>query len=382
MFIPSAGAHTSVRSQTKRVVPQSPSPATTFPRHRNSPSQFHFTPIMSASAWASIPWSSVPSPVDADGKSSIIGWHKRRVPYTPNGTYLQTLDVWIPNSDQQASCPSSAATSNRSQTGPWIVYIHGGAWRDPLVNSSSFEQTATNLLHASTAGELPFAGIVSLNYRLSPHPNHPTDPAPPKDPNASLDAARTVHHPDHIHDTLTALVFLQGLGVANDYILAGHSCGATMAFQVAMNPSRWGLSAGEAPKKPRVVVGLNGLYDLAAFMKKPDESHLKLVSVYDSFTRGAFGDDEKTWAAICPTVVEDWKTEWPEGERIVLVQSRSDSLVPYSQLQLMRQHLEQLAGGIKVDELGASGDHNELWQRGDELADILKQAVLDWKPRT
>lgn len=337
---------------------------------------------MSTSAWASIPWSSVPGPVDADGEPATIGWHKRRVPYTPNSTYLQTLDVWIPNSDQQASCPSSATNSNPSQTGPWVVYIHGGAWRDPLVNSSSFEQAAINLLHsACTAGGMPLAGIVSLNYRLSPHPNHPIDPAPPKDPGASLDAARTVHHPDHILDALAALAFLQGLGVANDYILAGHSCGATMAFQVAMNPSRWGLTAGEAPQKPRVVVGLNGLYDLAAFMKKPDESHLKLVSVYDSFTRGAFGNDEKTWAAICPTVVEDWKSEWPEGERIVLVQSPSDSLVPYSQLQLMRQRLAQSGGAIKVDELRASGDHNELWQRGDELSDILKQVVLDWKPR-
>lgn len=331
-------------------------------------------------AWASIPWASVDSPDQEHVQPSTIGWYKQNVPYVSDGTYLQTLDIWVPTSEVGDQNSPPATYLPNSGSAPWLVYIHGGAWRDPLVSSSSFGLTARTILQGISrdTGRLRLSGMVSINYRLSAHPNHPTDPSP--SPEKGEDPARRSRHPQHICDVLTALHYLQELGIANEYVLSGHSCGATLAFQVAMDSSRWGWDSTATPvRKPRVLVGLNGLYDLAAFIRNPNSSHQALVKVYDAFTRGAFGDDAKIWEAVCPTIVEDWKTEWPEGRKIVLVQSREDSLVPYSQLEIMRDQLLH-SGGDEIDflEIPATRDHNKLWAEGDELADILKRAILEW----
>ncbi|KAK0386866.1 hypothetical protein NLU13_5179 [Sarocladium strictum] len=302
---------------------------------------------MASSSWSSTPW--VPAGA---------AWHKHRVPYKSGGTYLHTVDVW----------------------GPWIVYIHGGAWRDPLVDSSSFENTATKLL---SAHDCKIAGIASVNYPLSSHPNHPTHPAPPKDPSLPVDEARTAKHPEHIIAVLSALAYLQNeVGAAHNYILSGHSCGATLAFQVVMNPERWAAAVPGAvaiPKirKPEIIVGLNGLYDLKYFIDSPPASHEKLLSVYVDFTRGAFGEDETVWKAVCPTAVSDWSAEWPEGKVVVVVQSLEDGLVPYSQTELMKEHLAKCSA-LKVVEMGAGGDHNDLWKVGDELAGIMTKVVAEF----
>lgn len=322
----------------------------------------------------SIPW--------ADAGES---WHKSRVPYLPNSTYLHTLDLWVPKAGNGADADASAAPPAASEiphrAGTWIIYIHGGAWRDPLVDSSSFEATALKIMSASKNDASMIAGIASLNYPLSSHPNHPTHPAPPQDPSLPVDMARTAKHPDHILAVLSALAYLQdSLHVAHDYLLSGHSCGATLAFQAVMDSQRWAVSSGEqkvlapAVRKPKVIVGLNGLYDLPRFIRQPDSSHAALGPVYSDFTKGAFGDDDEVWRQVCPTIVEDWGKEWPEGELIVLVQSREDGLVPYSQTEIMKKRLAEVSS-IRVLELDADGDHNDLWKKGDRLAEILLQAM-------
>ena len=284
---------------------------------------------MSGETWSSVPWQLVCD----DG---VL--HKRRVPYVTGGTYLQTLDIWVPASSndqtrQQGKGVPEITSGIPHRDGLWVVYIHGGAWRDPLVDSSSFESAALTLLGRTAPGDAaPIAGIASLNYRLSQHPNHPTHPSPPKDPAAPLDAARTAKHPDHIRDVLTGLSYLESVGaLSNGYILAGHSCGAYLAFQVVMKQNRWGSDAPIKIRKPEIILGLNGLYNMSAFLDNPDSSHAQLVPIYDAFTNGAFGENKEQWFMTCPMVVEDWEAEWPESKKVVLAQSRTDELVPYSQ---------------------------------------------------
>lgn len=330
---------------------------------------------MSTATFSSIPWVAVQD----DTSTSNTGWYKHRVPYISEGTYLQTLDIWIPATDSTSKEPPSP-DNIPSVPGTWVIYIHGGAWRDPLVDSSSFTATAQNLLRqASTSDVLPIAGIASLNYNLSPHPHHPTHPAPPADPSQSPDPARMAKHPDHIADVLAALAYLQGnLGVAHDYLLSGHSCGATLAFEVVMDRARLGLGEGTpVVARPRVILGLNGLYDLPQFLHAPDVSHEKLAALYETFTRNAFGDEEALWEQVCPGPVKDWKMEWPEAQKVVLVQSKQDTLVPYSQLEGMRESLK--TSTAEVTELEAGGDHNDLWKSGDRLANIIETVLKDWK---
>ncbi|KAJ4112165.1 hypothetical protein NW768_011744 [Fusarium equiseti] len=315
---------------------------------------------MASLLWSSVPW-----------VNSGSSWYKHRVPYSTNATYLHTFDVWAPKTTGGSSIPTDDYIPNNK--GPWIVYIHGGAWRDPLVDSSSFEATALKLLQDQ---DTRISGIVSINYPLSSHPNHPTHPAPPKNPSEPIDIARTAKHPDHIISVLTAISYLQeGLGVAHDYVLSGHSCGATLTFQAVMNADRWAI-AGYVPriKKPSIIAPLNGLYDLAAFIDNPPDSHKPLKPVYVEFTKNAFGDNTEVWKASFPTVVLDWQAEWPEGKAVFIAQSKEDSLVPYSQTELMRAHLERNST-LEIIEMAASGDHNDLWKTADEIVEIMKRAI-------
>ncbi|KAI1066194.1 hypothetical protein LB506_008204 [Fusarium annulatum] len=318
---------------------------------------------MTSQLWSSTPW------VDSGDT-----WHKRRVPYTQDATYIHTLDVWQPKSLGGSSLPTAEVLPQGK--GPWVIYIHGGAWRDPLVDSSSFEATALKLLSDERT---PIAGVASINYPLSSHPNHPTHPAPTRDSSEPIDVARQAKHPDHIIALLTAISFLQNdLGVAHDYVLSGHSCGATMTFQTLMNPDHWlGTAKGisvQKVKKPRVIAPLNGLYDLAAFISNPPESHKQLQPLYTDFTKNAFGNDEAVWKAICPTSVTDWSAEWPEGKVVVIAQSKEDGLVPYAQTELMKDHLRKTST-LEIVEMKASGDHNDLWKQADEIVDIIKLAA-------
>ena len=340
---------------------------------------------MAQELWSTIPWKPI-----ADSEKTI-GWHKKSVPYTENATYLQTVDIWIPPSSTpstEAPPPAAAAAvasenpSSLPTSGPWIIYIHGGAWRDPLVDSTSFSHTAENILrslHSSngksdTDSKVKIAGLASINYRLSPHPHHPTHPAPTREEGVPLDKARTALHPQHIHDILTALSFLQKNGVTNNpYILAGHSCGATLAFQAVMDPSRWGYTL-PPPTKPSIVVGLNGLYDVLSFIASPPDSHKSLVPIYEAFTIGAFGSISDSSTAM-PVIVADWATEWPSAKSVVLVQSKEDKLVPYSQLEMMRARLAETGMLCPVVEMEAGLDHNEMWSVGTRLAEMLMEVA-------
>ncbi|KAK1749998.1 Alpha/Beta hydrolase protein [Echria macrotheca] len=324
------------------------------------------SPSPSPSIWASRPW----TPVRSEDSSAIIGWTKARVSYLDSSPLeQQTLDVYIPLPPEHSTTPPPAGTLPLLP-GKWIIFIHGGAWRDPKILSSAFIPAARRLL-ATNPGEI--SGMASLNYRLSPHPDHPS--SSPDDA-----AGRNAHHPDHIADVLSGLSFLQQLAPDMEYVLAGHSCGATLAFQVVMRkPERWGLP-GMQIRLPRAVVGFNGLYDLAGFIARPDEGFEDLREAYVEFTRGAFGDDESVWRDVCPTTAADpggWVGEWAAGggQKVCLVQSPEDTLVPRGQLEGLWAVLEDAGKGeVVVEEREASGGHDAIWM-GEGMAPVLVEVL-------
>ncbi|KAH8651255.1 hypothetical protein BX600DRAFT_441690 [Xylariales sp. PMI_506] len=109
-----------------------------------------------------------------------------------------------------------------------------------------------------------------------------------------------------------------------------------------MNHAKWSPEAAALTvEKPRVIVGLNGLYDMPSLIKHPGLDHQRLTSLYESFTRMAFGDDERLWEIISPVSVQNWASEWPEGKRVVLTQSKEGSLVPYNQPERMMARLNE-----------------------------------------
>ncbi|CAD0082887.1 unnamed protein product, partial [Aureobasidium vineae] len=183
------------------------------------------------------------------------------VPY--ERTPLNLLDICVPK--RQPEDPQQAV---------WLVYIHGGAWRDPMIDRKSLNAALDMILEDDQPHNV--AGFVSLDYRLSPYPSHPTSPSSPDDD------SRNVQHPEHLNDILAALFFLgTNTGeetrlksggtvrlpdtwsiMAGRYVLCGHSCGATLAMQATAL-----LSNGPGAIRPPVaLLGMEGIYDLAALV--------------------------------------------------------------------------------------------------------------------
>ncbi|KAL2858379.1 alpha/beta-hydrolase [Aspergillus pseudodeflectus] len=277
---------------------------------------------------------------------------------------LQTITV----ADLHPAQPlNDADTGIGTNTGTnaryWVILIHGGAWRDPTQTSESYLTPALEILRktSSTTSPLPISRLASISYRLSAHPSHPQDPS--TEPTNTLRAAK---HPDHLADIHAALAFLQAkYKFGSNYVLVGHSCGATLAFQAVMR----GISSGKECAAPTGILGMAGIYDLRLLR----DSH-RDISAYQEFIEGAFGDDETLWDSVSPAVVEgkEGVLGWEEGRAVVLAHSEEDGLCDLAQSLKMKETLGawEKSGNERreIHFLSIKGEHDEAWEKGEELA--------------
>ncbi|KAI9781556.1 MAG: hypothetical protein M1816_002271 [Peltula sp. TS41687] len=270
-------------------------------------------------------------------------------------TRCNTVDVYLPRDPGQDK-------SHRI----WIVYIHGGGWRDPLIQSDSFEPALHTLLKSPPQLE-SIAGFASINYRMSPYPQHPTDPS------SNDDQGRNVRFPDHLHDVLDALAFLQDkYGFGDQYVLAGHSAGATLAYQVVMDCWRH----GPYPALPLAVAGLAGVYDFTAIVARHPG-----VPMYTEIVENAFGP-KQNWDHAAPAVwlgkVGSLNETWPNGRLAVIAYSEEDELVEPEESVALWEVLtgSRNASDLRRVELVKSrGPHDAQWEQGTELASLILKAV-------
>lgn len=264
-----------------------------------------------------------------------------------------------------------------------------------MVTSASFNATQSILRDK----DLPISGFASISYRLSAHPNHPQDLR-----NTAPNDFQDAKHPDHIGDVEAALALLQNTyGFGGRYILVGHSCGATLAFQVVMgavsghreqafngggentDTSTGVVSATPGPlpppltAHPTAIVGVAGIYDL----RRLRDTHHD-ISAYREFIEGAFGANELLWDGVSPAQMASSRGVeggWKSGRLAVLAHSKDDDLVDDSQMEAMKKTLrvwEQTEAAMPVQEmsprhkrvriLSMRGAHDEAWEKGDELA--------------
>jgi len=227
----------------------------------------------------------------------------------------------------------------------------------------------------NTRNDPPIAAFASLNYRLSPHPDHP---APPSDP------ARNAQHPDHINDVLDAITHLQALypHLTDNYILVGHSCGATLALQVAMSQATWPSSSSESgtkhtvkPHPPLAVVGIEGIYDLPALV-----NYHTAHPIYETFATSAFGPSRDVWRNVSPTNGQ-YEDSWSNGRLVLLGHSKEDELVEWEQVELMEKTLRsQGFGDVRgkqrvMEVMRLEGLHNGGWQTGGEVVKAIERAL-------
>lgn len=235
--------------------------------------------------------------------------------------------------------------------------MHGGAWRDPEVDSLSFEPAVTSLWDSSARDSI--AGFASINYRLSPYPSHPRKPSSPADP------ARNAHYPDHLQDVEKGLLFLEDrCQISGRYLLAGHSAGATLAFELHNN------SSSRLPV-PLGVLGIAGIYEFESFLKAHSE-----IPAYKEFMENAF-PDRSLWEKAAPyTNRESDFAVWEHSKAVIIAHSEEDQLVEKEQASLMLQrarltpHYKE-----KVHYLQASGNHDEIWGSGHILAGLITKSL-------
>lgn len=308
------------------------------------------------------------------------GIQMKRIQYASDNI-LQSYDVFIPERE------NSSATESKV----WVVYVHGGYFRDVKVDSTSLRKTIAVLenksdtgLASSAASTVPsltestdtaestdesdktpsiadsITGYASINYRLSPHPAYPQDHS--RTPDYEL---RTAQWPEHLSDVTAALKHLQTqYGFGSNYVLAGHSVGATLAFLLTLNCAEHDILP------PRALVGMSGIYDFPQIHETNPE--------YLGMTANAM--DARYFSEASPAChnlaeyASKWKLDGPR--KVLLAHSKDDGLVEWGQVTRMQN---VLASGskqnIQTSLLELFGEHNDIWVEGKECARAIREAV-------
>ncbi len=310
----------------------------------------------------------------------------KNIPYFANANRFQNLNIYLPRTSDTSKLigiPANSLAGLGADSGSprYHVHIHGGAWRDPELTSSSIEAAVA---HAFSATDVPapITAIASLNYTLSQFPDRPTQPYDAVKDNHS-DPSREAVHPQHVSDVLNGLALLRSFGLTDQsYILSGHSAGASLAFQAVLQPPRhYGL--GDIPDAPcpAALLGLNGLYDFPALVNGLGGSQEHLRDDYEMLLSNAFGADHRTWPAASPArfdpaeIVERVRAGKAPG-LVVLDQSTQDQLVPMNQRQRLRANLSKVPGLRVLEGHRCTGSHAAPWEQGSMIWESL-QDVLD-----
>ncbi|OJJ49645.1 hypothetical protein ASPZODRAFT_88977 [Penicilliopsis zonata CBS 506.65] len=283
-------------------------------------------------------------------------------------------EIFSYSNDHVLQKVSVTVLSDDPQPGYWVIFIHGGAWRDPSKTFADLAAAETLLCTAEpyTSTVLPhIAAFASIEYRLSAHPEHPQDPVatPPSQ-------FRNARHPDHLADVESALALLQGrYGFGERYVLVGHSCGATLAFQTVMR-HLGGYDDHFRHRnlaQPSAILGVAGIYECRLL-----RDHFSGISAYQDLFEGAFGPDETLWDAVSPAKVgsgfDGIQGGWTAGKLAVLAYSAEDELVDTSQAEAMEEALRLWTSSASQEEtrrtvmLPVKGRHDEIWEKGEELA--------------
>ena len=260
-------------------------------------------------------------------------------------------------------------------------------------------------------------GIASINYGLSPHPDFPPQHVTEGQSDSRQRNSQENIHPDHIQDVQKALAHLHqnhSIGTPG-YLICGHSCGATLAFQSLMRdwfgpnvkyPPEYPKSHSTDPQErateqspflsvtlPRAVIGLEGIYDIPEFV-----SFHVAEPYYLNFVKGALGSDLSVWADASTT-----NGTYKSLELAILGHSPNDEYVEQQQTDLMaaslcKQQFQQIFKPSDSDspnstsarslsqisasqrakcllELKLKGKHDEIWSEGVELARVFEVAL-------
>ncbi|KAG4301821.1 hypothetical protein PCANB_002072 [Pneumocystis canis] len=246
------------------------------------------------------------------------------VSYDNSTKNLKTIDVFTPDDNFISDFPDL-----------WVIYIHGGAWRDPEHDSKDGHALIHFLCNQSyIQNKIAYA---SVNYRLSPD----------------------VMHPEHLKDVESAIMFLKKTYKLKRCILVGHSAGATLAIQYFMLDC-------EAQSSIQAVICVEGIYDLVDLVNE--------YPSYENFVELAFGSNQQSWVAASPSYLISKYTGSSICE-IILIQSEEDELLSMQQTKIMMKAISDIKNGnIKLDLKKIEGKHFETIKNEDFFL-IVKETI-------
>lgn len=247
----------------------------------------------------------------------------------------------------------------------WLIFIHGGAWRDPTVDHSDTTQILSTLIaqHPTTLA------AASIDYTLS----KPLDGS----------QGRGARHPDFALDAFAAIRYLYTHHGVDKFIVAGHSAGAFMALQLLIDP---GVLLDESAEQLSVYRSLFGedrtdeqaLIETSKFINEKCQAVIGIAGIYSlpllpienagylTFTEEAFGTDQSTWQL--PSVVPyaspaNFAMPASDSFKFVIVYSKADQLLnPMIQPQVAPQLYMLLFGKDRVFLEETTGLHDESYQ--------------------
>lgn len=231
-----------------------------------------------------------------------------------------------------------------------------------MIDASCFKRTIAALSKSTVSQKI--RGYASINYRLSPYPDHAVNPS------SAEDHSRNASHPDHINDVSEALIWLEKkYRISTGYLLVGHSCGATLTFQL---PTSY---RGTAIPVPVVALGSEGIYDFETLVKTHES-----IQDYLNFITAAFGSSEAVWKDASPASSTTKTAAWQEATLVVISHSPEDELVDQIQADLMEQRIkrywdEEKRGVPLYIPVPATGKHDDVWKTGDGLALVISQTL-------
>ncbi|OAR00085.1 hypothetical protein LLEC1_01083 [Akanthomyces lecanii] len=272
---------------------------------------------------------------------------------------LQRLGVW-----KRPACVDSLSSKY------WVVFIHGGAWRDPRNTFEDFAPCVEYMQSSADPALSSICGFVSIDHRLSPHPEFPQDPAA-----TTRHALRHARHPDHIADVYSALAFVQReYDIEGNYILVGHSSRAPIACQLLIgHAALHGHVTDTLLHLPAAIVGIYGIYDLGGLNDRYGDD-------YAGFLEGAFGTDRKVWQQISPSCFPGdlkaaGKTARRSGRALytILAGSPDDTLLDSAEVEVMKAKLTKDA--VEVESMNLVGDHDFVWKEASQVARLVSQCV-------
>lgn len=301
------------------------------------------------------------APHSGGASSELLSRIKRHQYASDN--ILQSYDVLIP--ERREGKTATTSNDDDPSDGYFLVFIHGGYFRDPKQTSKSFQPTISFLeSDTATPQEIThkITGYASLNYRLAPHPGHPQSPTTP------AYTHNVAHWPDQPNDIISALKHIHShYPASRRYILSGHSVGATLSLIATLRARDSGLTP------PAHVVGICGIYDFPLIHKMNDG--------YEGMTRGSM--DQKQFGEASPALYKlgDYVEKWNgEAHTVMLAASKEDKLVNWEQMEGMAEVFDKQDGGERAREkiksvvVEVEGDHYACLEDGG-LARCLRELL-------